>query len=283
MICKNNLFDNIMKSASVFCQYIFGFICMMVFSSGFIGTAFVFLDWHWGWLAIFLTAIFSCAGSVYLKKKEFFKLSNIKEFISVFVLGMIALFIYTQYAPTLEVHQDPSVYMYKSLNLVNYGYVYQPMEIYENLIDDGVLQEILNSEGHRISHNGVDVGYAILQNGTSYESGELATDFFAGGSFVYAIMGKIYKPWIFYGQTVIMLVSVGLFYFALKYMLREKWNALYSVPYILSFFLAPVIVFFGRGSFSEPIALAMLLFIICLLGKIREYKKIDLLFLLLYN
>lgn len=235
-------------------QIVLSFVCMVCVSSSLIGTFYVFFDIKWGFSAIALTFLFSGFAAYYMTKSEMFVFDSITEFL-VFVLMECILFaLYVRYAPVLELRQDQGIYMFKALNLVNYGYTYKPLPFMDELISNGIIDNIYTD-------------YGVVQNGTLYSEGVLHSDFFPAGAFIYAIVGKISKQNIFLGQTIIVMLSGALFFFALKKILGEKFNCNISVIYIISFFLTPVLIFFGRSSFSENIALSLILFLINTLGK----------------
>lgn len=263
-----NKINNVLLNAG---QMLLTYMCMMVLSAAMVGTIFVFFDIKWGWCAFVLTLVETLLLTIYTVKKEIFKFSNIIELLLFCVLELIVLLVYIQYAPTIELRQDPSLYMFKALNLVNYGYTYKPMPFFEELINNGVIEN-LGSE------------YAVYQNGTRFIDGNMHTDFFPGGVFVYAMIGKINKKLLFLGQTLIIMVAAALLFFALKKLLGKKYDFKLTSFYVLAFFLSPVIVFFGRGSFSESMSLAMLLFVLIVLAD--DIPNLNLLmfgFLVLYS
>ncbi len=243
----------VLEKVKLIAEILFGFICIVTLCSATIGTLFVFFDIKWGWIAIAITMIVASFLTFILVKNEIFKFNSFIELIVFCVLELVIISIYSNYAPSLEIRQDPALYIFKALNLVNYGYVYKPMPLLDQLISDGVL------EGR--------MGYAGYQNGTQLIDGAMYTDFFPGGTYVYALVGKINKDYIFYGQTIIMMVAAGLFFFALRNLINKEKHSLISALYVFGFFVAPINVFFGRGSFSENISLAMFLFLIIIMSK----------------
>ncbi len=263
-----NKFNDFLLNAG---QMLLTYVCMLVLSAAMVGTIFVFFDIKWGWCAFALTLVETLFLSVYTVKNEIFKFSNTLEFILFCVLELIVLLVYIQYAPTLELHQDPALYMFKALNLVNYGYTYKPMPLFEELIANGVIEDLGS-------------GYAVYQNGTRFIDGNMHTDFFPGGVFVYAMVGMVNKKLIFLGQTLIIMVAAALLFFALKKLIGVKCDFKLISFYVLAFFLSPVIVFFGRGSFSESMSLAMILFILVILADNRPNLNLLMFgFLVLYS
>lgn len=261
---SQNKFNLLKDKILLLAQIVLGFVCMVMLCSASIGTLYVFFDIKWGWSAIIITTIVSVVLTVKLTQKEIFKFDTFIEFILFCLLELLVFVIYIKFSPALELRQDPSLYIFKALNLVNYGYTYKPMPIFEQLISNNVLNTVENE-------------YALFQNGTQYAYGELHTDFFPGGTFVYAIFGKICKKYIFLGQTAIMMLAAALFFFVLKNIVENKHKCIFVFLYSIVFFVSPVIVFFGRGSFSEDISIVMILFVLCVLVK----EKPDMLLLII--
>ncbi|MDE7170177.1 MAG: hypothetical protein K2N67_08270, partial [Mucispirillum sp.] len=110
--------------------------------------------------------------------------------------------------------------------------------------------------------------YGSIQNGTKYVNGVMNTDFYGGGSFIYAIMGKIHKPMVFYGPTVIMVVNSILLFLLLSNF--RKTDNVSNTLFVMAFITTPLIVWFGRGPFSEPLALMFFLLLMYLITK-NEY------------
>jgi hypothetical protein len=105
----------------------------------------------------------------------------------------------------------------------------------------------------------------LIQNGTYYKNEKLYPDFYPGGSYFYAVMGFISKNLIFYSQTIIMIINSVLLYFTIRNISRILYPITTGL-YTLTFLVAPVIIWFGRGSFTEPVALLFLLLLINLVS-----------------
>ncbi len=240
-----NKFVNLFSVLLLFCV-------VVIVISPLIGTISEFFDFEWGWWTVFAILLISFFITITLREKNIFYIDNLSEFLMVILLLGGATIIYSQYSPVLELRQDPSIYMLKALNLINYGHLYSPAEVIEELVGSNIL-----------SIDSVE-GYARIQNGIEYLNGRLYTDFYPGGTFFYAIVGMFSKNLIFYAQTAIMLVNVVLFYFVIK---KLSIHQSLGVKIVLTatFFATPIIVWFGRGSFSEPFALFFVLLLITML------------------
>lgn len=240
-----NKFVNLFSVLLLFCV-------VVIVISPLIGTISEFFDFEWGWWTVFAILLISFFITITLREKNIFYIDNLSEFLMVILLLGGATIIYSQYSPVLELRQDPSIYMLKALNLINYGHLYSPAEVIEELVGSNIL-----------SIDSVE-GYAKIQNGIEYLNGRLYTDFYPGGTFFYAIVGMFSKNLIFYAQTAIMLVNVVLFYFVIK---KLSIHQSLGVKIVLTatFFATPIIVWFGRGSFSEPFALFFVLLLITML------------------
>lgn len=225
------------------------FCVSIVIISPLVGTLFELFGLEWGWVAVALTFILSALIAGVLQKESFLAVGSAREFAWLVVLMAGAVLIYTQYSPVLELRQDPSVYMLKAMNLVNYGHLYSPASVTEQLCRAGILDQ-----------NNLE-GYAMIQNGTEYMDGRLYVDFYPGGTFFYAIVGLFSKQLIFYAQSLIMVLNVVLFYFVIR-KLASKQMISSKIVLTAIFFIAPIIVWFGRGSFSEPFALFFVLLLI---------------------
>ena len=222
-----------------------------------IGTIFAFANIKWGIFAVGLTIITAGIITYYIKKENKFTFNSKTQFIVALAVVIFTIVIYGKYSPVIEMRQDPSLYMYRSLNLVNYGYQYKPMPFLTELIEQGVLSDM--------------GGYATIQNGTQYLDGVLYGDFYAGGSYVYALIGFFAKSMIFYGQTFVMVINALLMYFICEKLTKGKHSIATGV-FVGAFFIAPLIVWFGRGSFCEPTAMTffLLIFYSLLNEKIRN-------------
>lgn len=235
----------------------FLFILSLIFISPLVGTFFALVDFYWGWIAVLITLVLASLLARFIYKLHLFEFS-LKSVIVIIGLIIVGIVIYGNYSPALELRQDPSLYMLKALNLVNYGHIYMPMDITKDLIAKDLIGGISD--------------YATLQNGTQYVEGLLNTDFYPGGSFFYAIVGFFSKSRIFYGQTIIAIINVILLYMIICKLTSYKHEIACGF-FACGFMVAPLIVWFGRGSFSEPIAMTYFLSIILMLmnDKINNY------------
>lgn len=237
------------ENVSKFIEWCIWFSCVIVFSAPLVGTLFEFIDVKWGWVSFVLVVIISAIIASIMCSKKVFYIESWGELLFLGVLLLAMTVIYGQYSPVLEMRQDPSVYMMKALNLVNYGHTYAPAETIQELINQG----ILSSE--KIT------GYAAMQNGTEYLNGKWFTDFYPGGAFFYAMIGQVSKRFIFYAPSLIMLGNGVLMYFIVKRICGNQ-GIVSRVCLVLAFYAAPIIVWFGRGTYSEPVALFLTLLLL---------------------
>lgn len=236
---------------------VFTFLLFMLVTASLVGSVFVFFDIYYGKAGVSVTVILSFILTCLIMKKSFKWFDN--EWILMNILFLIAytLLLYLEISPVAELRQDPAVYMFKALNLINHGRTYMLMDNLKALID-----------GNLIDIASMADQYGRIQNGTKYVNGVMNTDFYGGGSFIYAIMGKIYKPMVFYGPTVIMVVNSILLFLLLSNF--RKTDNISNTLFVMAFITTPLIVWFGRGPFSEPLALMFFLLLMYLITK-NEY------------
>lgn len=250
-----------MKEKKVFLylsSVVIAFICFfvaMVAVSPAIGTLFVTLNIKWGVLAFSITIILSILLGIILYKMRYFDLENSKELLGIAAVILFSAFIYASYSPVLEIRQDPALYIFKALNLVNYGYVYKPLNELSELVNNGIVNINDVSE------------YAAIQNGTIFDGYNLDTDFYPGAAFFYAVFGFINKPFIFYGQTVIMVLNSALMFLGLNKICLDKNKNFTNAVFVMAFMIAPVIVWFGRGSYCEPVSMTYFLILFNIIAK----------------
>ncbi len=241
------------KDASYFCKEVFRFLVIfcaaLMVMAPLCGTLTEFAGISWNGIVLSAIVVLSLACTVVvLKLSEAFKIDNLQDIGFIVVIIAVTIIIYGNYSTILELRQDPSLYIFKALNLVNGGHQYKSFETLAKLCEAGVLDR----SGE----------YASYFNGTKFLNENLYTDFFPGGTFIYACFGLISKSIIFWGQTFIMIVNGVLMFFLMKKITR---NSIFSFLLTGTFLFAPLIVWFGRGSFSEPSALFFLLLIANLL------------------
>lgn len=243
----------------------FEYIIALLIVSPLLGTLLAYFDLPWRWRTIIPILAVAVIIAFCIHKLRLFTINGWKELCILLAVLSIGAGIYSEYSPVLEIRQDPGLYMYRALNLVNYGYVYEPVDIYTQLQKmseiklEGVEEKVYNKDNILVNYS-----YGKVQNGTYLEGNKLYVDFYPGGSFFYAIIGKVHKPFIFYGQTIIMLAVIWVLYFVMKALAQQK-DPLSNALCVILFAVSPIIVWFGRGSFSEPVALFFFLFIILVL------------------
>lgn len=230
-----------------FMQFLRG--CMFFFLGIFlisplVGTLAELVGIKWNFLPWSIVIALSLICTYFMAKTTLFTINGIKDLLTYAIIFIISGFIYMNYSPVLEVRQDPSVYMLKAMNLCNYGTTYCEMNIYEEMVEDNVVEELDE--------------YADIENGTRLKDGKLHTDFYPGGAYFYAMIGLLSKRMMFYGQTIIMMMSALLLYELLGKITKKK-SDIANMLYTIAFIIAPLIVWFGRGSFSEPAAMLYIL------------------------
>ena len=239
--------------------------CMFFFVGMFliapiVGTICAFLDISFTFFIWSVIVILSAVFAVFLIKTDLFVMTGVRDLLSYGVIFIVSAAIYMNFSPVLELRQDPSLYMFKTMNLINYGKVYKPMNTYDEMIKDGVFEGIHEFTG--IEEDTMDnvYEYAGVQNGTQLKDGNLHTDFYPGGTYFYAMFGMLSKRMAFYGQTVMMMMNALLLYELIQLLTKKRHN-ISNVVCTIVFIIAPIIVWFGRGSFSEPSALLYILFL----------------------
>lgn len=244
----------------------FEYLIALFIVSPLLGSVLAYFDLPWRWRTVLPILAIGILIAYFIHKLSIFTIESWKELIIIIAIIGIGSGIYGQYSPVLEIRQDPALYMYRALNLVNYGYIYQSMNTYAEIEKLGVDNTAEDMDQEADFDILTDSKYGVIQNGTYYIDGKLYTDFYPGGTFFYAILGKIFKPFIFYGQTIIMLVVIWVLYFTIKAVAKQG-SMITNAFCTLLFMISPMIVWFGRGSFTEPVALFFYLFIVLLLAK----------------
>lgn len=244
------------KFVNGFMQFLRG--CMFFFLGIFliaplVGTLAEVTGLKWNLLTWSLVVVLSLVCTFFLMKTSLFIIDGVKSLTAYAIIFAVSGLIYMNYSPVLELRQDPSVYMLKAMNLCNFGTTYAPMDIYEEMLEDKVVIEPENLEEP-------EDPYAYIQNGTYYKDGSLQTDFYPGGAYFYAMFGLLSKRMMFYGETVIMIMCALLLYELLNRVTGKK-RSFINVAYTMAFMIAPIIVWFGRGSFCEPSAMLFILFL----------------------
>lgn len=233
-------------------RFVILFLLSLLIVSPMIGTFFTWIDFHWGKTAFCCNLLLAGGMAVFFNRTPILMPESAAESMVLIVLTAASVCLYAQYSPALYLAQDPSIYLLKAYNLVNYGFCYKPMQTYSGFVAEKIIEPM--------------IGYA---NGLSYQMPNLYADFFPGSSFFYSLFGMVSKNIIFYAQTAIMAVNTWLMYGALKKTAGIGYLAVWN--YTMMFFAAPVIVWFGRGSFTEPAALVYLLLIINILNLEKPY------------
>ena len=236
------------------------YLCSIIMLSTIVGAIFTWLNIKWGVSEIIISSLLSVLLTWGIFKQDVFVFDDNKELGLYIIISGVIFFVFKQYSASISIQQDQSVYITKALYLVNYGYVYKPVNLYTELNANGI-----------IDTTGWLQGYGNFHNGMKFIDGTLYSDFYAGGAYFFAFLGAIGKRYVFWGQTLITLANSWLFYFALKKVLAS--DKIESIVYVLCFFLSPVGVWFGRSSSTEIIALFAFLIIFNLLLVENRYSE----------
>lgn len=237
---------------------LFIIIISFVFVNNITGVIYKLFNIKWGFSSIIIS-LFVSIIITYIYRNKLILIRKIEAYFCLFI-SIFILLIYMYISPVTELWQDPAVYMFKALNLVNYGYTYMPITSLSDLFNANILMR----EDY--------LGYAKIFNGTQIVNDVLETDFYPGSAFLFATLGLIYKPLIFYGSTVLMILNGMVMFLVLNQLVNRRY--LTNTIFTLAFFVTPLIVFFGRGPYSEPIALLHFLFLVLMLSKLNMFNSI---------
>ncbi len=232
-----------------------------------VGTLNVFLKIKWGYFT--LAIIIICSILLGYSVKKFFYINEKKNRRIMILVMIILTIIYGIYSPVLEVRQDPSVYMLKSMNLINYGTTYDPNNSLDILIND----RVLDKQNYK--------GYATILNGTEYLGYGIETDFYAGPSFINASLGLLNKDFSFYGVTLIgVLIGVLVYYILIQ---NEFFKKNYKIAGALTlvFMISPINTWFFRGTYSESISCLYFLLLGYFFTKVQKMNLNSNLFIIL--
>lgn len=243
------------------CMYYF--VALIIIST-LIGTINSFIGLKWSYITIFSICAVSIVSTYFLLKTNVFEIDSLKEWFLLFLLTAFAFFIYKNYAPSISIQQDQSIYITKALNLYNYGFLDRPIELYNKFNSEGLI------DGSNILH-----GYGALFSGHQIKDGFLCTDFYSGGAYFYALFAPIKKSSIFWGQSIIAIINIWLLFFLIKKTINDT-KGIESVIYTICFAIAPISVWFGRSSSTEPIALFAFLLMLLFL---RENSKVNIIWM----
>ncbi len=239
--------------------FMYYFVALVIIST-LIGTINSFIGLKWSNVTIYLICTASIIFTLFLLKTNVFVIDSLKQCYLLCLLTVFAFFIYKNYAPSISIQQDQSIYITKALNLYNYGFPDRPIELYNKL----------NSEGLIDASNTLH-GYGGLVSGHQMKNGFLCTDFYSGGSYFFALFAPIKKISIFWGQSIIAIVNIWLMFFLIKKTIEDV-KGIESIIYTVCFAIAPVSVWFGRSSSTESIALFAFLLMLLLL---RENSRVN--------
>lgn len=248
------MIKNILFSGTSYIIRIFLFLAILC---PLVGTIYTTVGLPWGLNAVILITLLAIGASYVFR--DLLRISDLKTFLSV-ILVIITSALLFQYSPVIEIRQDPAIYMFKAFNLIDYGTEYHPAEFISGLIDHGIV------EVEEMT------GYANLFNGTYFDgTDKIFGDFYPGGTHFYAFWGELSKPLIFWSLTCVsVIVSVLLFF-----IIRRFFNNIPSLLLTAIFLLSPVIIWFGRGPYSEPYALLCFLSIFYTLLKWPKLENLN--------
>jgi hypothetical protein len=226
-----------MNTFSKTISYLVTFLLLLFFTSSVIGVIFSQFNLPWSWLSVIVSIVIS--GLISYKAQLTFTFTKIADVIAFIVFIFILIAVYGAYSPALKVEQDPSLYLYRALRLIDIGYIYQDLPALKEAVEKGIIPDAYK-------------GYASIMNGMQMKDSMLHFDFYPAGSYFYALFGMFSKDFAFYSISIVPILSGLLVFYALDLMLQRK---ILAIIITLSLFLSPVYIWFGRGSFSEPVAL----------------------------
>lgn len=249
-------------------EFLIIYLLNLIVVSTLIGSICSFLTLKWKIVTVIVCCLISVITSITIYKIHIFRIENIKEFVVLCIITVVAIFIYHNYSPSISIQQDQSVYASKALFLVNYGTLSKPISLYTELNNDGI-----------IDTNGELKNYGAFENGMEFRDGNLMTDFYPGAAYFCALLGIFRKIYVFWGQAFITIANVLLLFFIIKSLIVDKYK-LETMLYVLSFMCTPICVWFGRSSSTENIALFGFLLVTFLFLNINEKIEYILAFVL---
>lgn len=244
---------------------ILGFLITLPILSLLFGSIYIHIGGIWNkWFVCFLTIVCLASGI----KLSNYLLNNFKgkhDLVALIILFIAASFLFgVNYAPILEISQDPSIYLFKALNLINYGTVWQPFDTFYELQKKGVvfIADYIPAiyESNRLVLD-VPTDYGAILNHTKLSNNQLRLDFFYGATFLYAYLGEININLLFGAPFIVNVVSMTFLYVLFK----NRLSPVLSLIATLLFFVSPAILWYGRTPFSEPIGLMIFLLLLTLL------------------
>lgn len=222
----------------------------------FVGVLSTYFIIQWQLSTIFIIIILSTILSYHYW--QIFLFENFRKLLFLIIAIAITTAIYSRFNPVIEMRQDPSLYAFNALNLINYGTLTKPLHALGELITNGVYS--FSEWKH----------YAKIFNGTqSLSPGVLYGDFFPGATYVYASLGTICRPFVFYGPTFVMLSVCIVLYFMVYRIINDSFSAFLLTTLFL---LSPIMTWFGRAFYSGPFALLFFLLILFLLIDSFEHR-----------
>ncbi len=174
------------------------------------------------------------------RKHDFLMLKHLKktDVICIILIYLIVSAVYGNYSPILELRQDPALYAFKGFNLINFNDYNLPIDKLSDIVASGLFDQKYS-------------GYGAIQNGTQINNGYLNTDFLVGPSFHIAFLGLFDKNIAFYFPVLILWSLASLSYL----IFTRITDSFSSFVLTVSLITAPIMLWFGKAPYSEPIAL----------------------------
>lgn len=228
---------------------LFSFLLWITLNTLLVGSIWIYLDLLWNNYTISTIIIISIITAFFTKDLIAINFTSPYISFAILLISIIAYYFFgASYAPILELRQDPSVYLFKALNLVNYGTPSQPVTSLAELNEACILS--------------LD-GFNVIFNSTILKENRLDLDFFYGTTLLYAFLGTLSMNCFFYAPFIISLL-IGYYLLGI---LNQQLNLLYSLIGVILFFFTPAVLWYGKTPFSEPLALMLFLVATYLLSK----------------
>lgn len=228
---------------------LFSFLLWITLNTLLVGSIWIYLDLLWNNYTISTIITISIITAFFTKDLIAINFTSPYISFAILLISIIAYYFFgASYAPILELRQDPSIYLFKALNLVNYGTPSQPVTSLAELNEACILS--------------LD-GFNVIFNSTILKENRLDLDFFYGTTLLYAFLGTLSMNCFFYAPFIISLL-IGYYLLGI---LNQQLNLLYSLIGVILFFFTPAVLWYGKTPFSEPLALMLFLVATYLLSK----------------
>ena len=234
------------KIPEALASYTFYLICLISLLVPLNGVLGNFMDFDFTIYTLLPSIIFSALFPILIKKDQ--KIFSLPA-LPIILLGITSIFFFKNYSPVIEIAQDPSVYAFKSFNLVNHG---RPDIEISNLPN---YQKALNKvkESHR---------YSGIQNGLQYYKNlnKIKLDFFGANSYFSAFLGLLNKKLVFWGNSLFSIITIFMMFITLfKFFPKSPFH---NLTLSIIFLISPLYTWFGRAPYSEVYTLFCFLLIL---------------------